>query len=50
MCALAFSNRLSTSPYKDLLSPDLWIELQNKFMRDFCNLLGMSSESPLYIR
>ncbi|CAB4395738.1 unnamed protein product [Rhizophagus irregularis] len=49
MCALAFSNRLSTSPYKDLLSPDLWIELQNKFMRDFCNLLGMSSESPLYI-
>ncbi|CAG8611970.1 13064_t:CDS:2 [Funneliformis caledonium] len=49
MCALAFKTRLSTSPYKDLLSPDLWIELQNKFMRDFCNLLGMSSESPLYI-
>ncbi|RIA82533.1 CTLH/CRA C-terminal to lish motif domain-containing protein [Glomus cerebriforme] len=49
MCALAFSTRLLTSPYKDLLSSDLWIELQNKFMRDFCNLLGMSSESPLYI-
>ncbi|CAH1760316.1 8425_t:CDS:2 [Entrophospora sp. SA101] len=49
MCALAYINRLQSSPYADLLSTDAWTNIEHIFTRDFCNLLGMSYESPLFI-
>ena len=36
------------SPYKDLLSENLWDEIRLKFTKDFCSLQGLSSESPLF--
>ncbi|CAJ0750375.1 21336_t:CDS:2, partial [Entrophospora sp. SA101] len=44
MCALAYINRLQSSPYADLLSTDAWTNIEHIFTRDFCNLLGMSYE------
>lgn len=38
------------SPYADLYSPSNWSEIKQEFQRDFCSLLKMSSESPLYTR
>ncbi|KAG9289045.1 hypothetical protein G9A89_015594 [Geosiphon pyriformis] len=49
MCSLAYINRLSSSPYADLLSAEGWTDIQNTFATDFCSLLGLSRESPLFI-
>ncbi|RHZ87800.1 hypothetical protein Glove_30g58 [Diversispora epigaea] len=49
MGALIYINRLSSSPYADFLSKDAWTDIQQTFTRDFCNLLGMACDSPLYI-
>ncbi|TPX69058.1 hypothetical protein SpCBS45565_g02660 [Spizellomyces sp. 'palustris'] len=49
MCSFLYSNRLSDSPYADLLDPHAWIDIQHRFTRDFCQLLGLSSDSPLYV-
>ncbi|KAK9688392.1 hypothetical protein K7432_014418 [Basidiobolus ranarum] len=49
MCAILFINRLENSPYADLLSNSHWFDIQHAFTRDFCSLLGMPCESPLYI-
>lgn len=49
MSALLWTNRLSASPYADLLSQTTWTDLSRQFSKDFCTLLGLSSESPLYI-
>ena len=48
MCSILFLNRLSTSPYADFLDKTLWVDIQYGFTRDFCQILGLSSESPLY--
>ncbi|KAI9104548.1 CTLH/CRA C-terminal to lish motif domain-containing protein [Phlyctochytrium arcticum] len=49
MCAFLYANRLAESPYADLLDPRAWSDIQHHFTRDFCQLLGLSSESPLYV-
>ncbi|CAG8579534.1 3907_t:CDS:2 [Acaulospora morrowiae] len=49
MGALVYIYKLSSSPYVDLLSEHVWTDIQLAFTRDFCNLLGMSCDSPLYI-
>eukprot|EP00842_Homolaphlyctis_polyrhiza_P006471 jgi/Hompol1/6825/HPOL_005095-RA len=49
MCAILFTNKLATSPYADFLNPHLWIDIQTTFSRNFCQLLGLSSDSPLFI-
>jgi hypothetical protein len=40
---------LKQSPYADLTSPDLWNDLVHCFMRDYCALLGLSTDPPLQV-
>lgn len=48
--ALAFCPNLQRSPYRRIfLNNDAWDNLANSFTREFCSLLGLSAESPLYI-
>ncbi|EGF79550.1 hypothetical protein BATDEDRAFT_89624 [Batrachochytrium dendrobatidis JAM81] len=49
MCSILFVNKLSLSPYASLLNPHLWTDIQTTFTRDFCMLIGLSSDSPLFI-
>ncbi|KAF9974123.1 hypothetical protein BGZ73_002593 [Actinomortierella ambigua] len=49
MCSVLFMNRLMTSPYADLLAPNAAADIQHMFTRDFCSLIGLSCESPLYV-
>ncbi|KAL2918412.1 hypothetical protein HK105_201812 [Polyrhizophydium stewartii] len=49
MCSILFASKLSVSPYANLLNPHLWTDIQTTFCRDFCMLLGLSSDSPLFI-
>ena len=48
--AMAFCPNLAQSPYRRIFhNEDAWEELANSFTREFCSLLGLSAESPLYI-
>jgi len=48
--AMAFSPNLSQSPYRRIFhDEDAWENLANSFTREFCSLLGLSADSPLYI-
>ena len=48
--ALAFSPNLLQSPYRQIFcSHGAWEDLATVFTREFCSLLGLSAESPLYI-
>ena len=48
--AMAFQPNLGTSPYRHVfLNVDTWDYLANAFVKEFCSLLGLSAESPLYI-
>lgn len=48
--AMAFSPNLRDSPYHNtFLDDDQWEHLATSFTREFCSLLGLSAESPLYI-
>jgi hypothetical protein len=48
--AMAFSPNLAQSPYRRIFhNEDAWENLANSFTREFCSLLGLSAESPLYI-
>lgn len=50
MGAMAFSPNLAQSPYRrTFLNNGQWEELANSFTREFCSLLGLSADSPLYI-
>ncbi|OBZ88222.1 LisH domain-containing protein C29A3.03c [Choanephora cucurbitarum] len=50
MTATLFSQNLSSSRYADLCSSDNWNNIKQEFQRDFCSLLKMSAQSPLYTR
>jgi hypothetical protein len=50
MTAPLYINELSKSRYADLCSPSNWIDIRREFQKDFCSLLKMSAESPLYTR
>lgn len=48
--AMAFCPNLTESPYRRIFhNDDAWEELANSFTREFCSLLGLSADSPLYI-
>lgn len=48
--AIAFSPNLQQSPYRRIFcNNDSWDTLAKSFTREFCSLLGLSAESPLYI-
>lgn len=47
--SLAFSPELSTSPYKPYFNnTSSFEEVSASFTREFCGMLGLSSQSPLY--
>lgn len=47
---MAFSSNLAQSPYRRIFhNDDAWENLANSFTREFCSLLGLSADSPLYI-
>ncbi|KAI0400170.1 CTLH/CRA C-terminal to lish motif domain-containing protein [Xylaria palmicola] len=49
-CALVFSPNLEESPYRGIFDTDLvFDEVASSFTREFCSLLGLSAESPLYV-
>lgn len=48
MCSVLFMKRPTKSPYKDFTSKSLWMEARSQFTQSFCQILGRSSESPLY--
>ncbi|KAL4928546.1 ubiquitin-protein ligase RMD5 [Aspergillus undulatus] len=50
MGAIAFSPNLPDSPYKNIFNnPSAWADVSHSFTREFCALLGLSPDSPLYI-
>lgn len=40
---------ISSSPYSQLLDPNLWAEIYDVFTHDACSLLGLSVDSPLSV-
>lgn len=48
--ALLFWQNIEESPYQRIFSNDsAWDEVAASFTREFCSLLGLSADSPLYI-
>ncbi|KAI1739246.1 CTLH/CRA C-terminal to lish motif domain-containing protein [Xylaria scruposa] len=48
--AMVFAPNLATSPYRTIFNTDLaFDEVASSFTREFCSLLGLSAESPLYV-
>ena len=48
--AMAFCPNLLRSPYKPIFYSDgAWEDLALSFTREFCSLLGLSADSPLYV-
>ncbi|KAH3974635.1 hypothetical protein HBH64_137680 [Parastagonospora nodorum] len=50
MGAMAFFPNLQDSPYRHIFYNDSsWEEVAHSFNREFCSLLGLSADSPLFI-
>jgi hypothetical protein len=50
MGAMAFSPNLEASPYRHLFNnQNSWSDVAQSFTKEFCSLLGLSADSPLYI-
>ncbi|QKX53409.1 uncharacterized protein TRUGW13939_00488 [Talaromyces rugulosus] len=50
MGAMAFTPNLEASPYRHLFnSRTSWSDVAQSFTKEFCSLLGLSADSPLYI-
>ena len=48
--AMAYRSNLESSPYRRIFHNDsAWEEVASSFTREFCSLLGLSADSPLYI-
>ncbi|KAH8813264.1 CTLH/CRA C-terminal to lish motif domain-containing protein [Xylogone sp. PMI_703] len=48
--ALAYASNLAESPYgRTFKTETAWDEVSSSFTREFCSLIGLSAESPLYI-
>ncbi|KAI9882343.1 MAG: ASTRA complex subunit [Watsoniomyces obsoletus] len=48
--AFAFETNLALSPYHHIFhDPSAWDEVARSFTREFCSVLGLSADSPLYI-
>ncbi|KAI1421874.1 CTLH/CRA C-terminal to lish motif domain-containing protein [Xylaria sp. FL1777] len=49
-CAMVYSPNLADSPYRTIFDISLaFEEVASSFTREFCSLLGLSAESPLYV-
>ncbi|ORY95779.1 CTLH/CRA C-terminal to lish motif domain-domain-containing protein [Syncephalastrum racemosum] len=48
MTSMIYYRDIAESPYADMYSPTLWADIRIEFQRDFCALLNMSADSPLY--
>ncbi|KAI1068361.1 uncharacterized protein FIESC28_03672 [Fusarium coffeatum] len=49
-CAMVYASNLAGSPYKHIFETDSAFEdVAMSFTREFCSLLGLSAESPLYV-
>ncbi|KAI1267695.1 CTLH/CRA C-terminal to lish motif domain-containing protein [Xylariaceae sp. FL1019] len=49
-CAMVYSSNLAESPYRTIFDITLaFDEVSSSFTREFCSLLGLSAESPLYV-
>ncbi|KAM0329197.1 hypothetical protein ACHAQA_004496 [Verticillium albo-atrum] len=50
-CALLYAPNLASSPYASLFAPSntIFDDVATSFTREFCSLLGLSAESPLYL-
>lgn len=50
MGAMAFCPNLRDSPYNHIFNnPSAWSDVAHSFTREFCSLLGLSADSPLYV-
>ncbi|KAH8422587.1 ubiquitin-protein ligase RMD5 [Aspergillus melleus] len=50
MGAMAFCPNLENSPYRGIFTnPSAWNDVAQAFTREFCSLLGLSADSPLYV-
>jgi hypothetical protein len=50
MGAMAFCPNLQNSPYRAIFNnPSAWEDVAHSFTREFCSLLGLSADSPLYV-
>ncbi|KAF9889936.1 hypothetical protein FE257_006810 [Aspergillus nanangensis] len=50
MGAMAFCPNLQDSPYRTIFNnPSAWEDVAHSFTREFCSLLGLSADSPLYV-
>lgn len=50
MGAMAFCPNMQNSPYRTIFNnPSAWNDVSLSFTREFCSLLGLSADSPLYI-
>jgi hypothetical protein len=48
--AMAFSLNIAESPYAHIfLNTSAWDDVANSFNKEFCSLLGLSADSPLYV-
>jgi hypothetical protein len=48
--AMVFAPNLETSPYRTIFATDsAFTDVAGSFTREFCSLLGLSAESPLYV-
>ncbi|CEJ89156.1 Putative Ran binding protein-like, CRA domain protein [[Torrubiella] hemipterigena] len=49
-CAMVYASNLQSSPYRQIFEIESAFEdVAASFTREFCSLLGLSAESPLYI-
>lgn len=48
--AMAFCPNLEESPYRHIFNnPSAWDDVAGSFTREFCFLLGLAADSPLYV-
>eukprot|EP00048_Salpingoeca_helianthica_P017817 m.239143 g.239143 ORF g.239143 m.239143 type:complete len:400 (-) comp22329_c0_seq1:109-1308(-) len=47
MGAVLYANRLSSSSYRDILSPTLWTDLHEQLVSAYCTIGSLPRESPL---
>ncbi|KAJ3129784.1 hypothetical protein HK098_000154 [Nowakowskiella sp. JEL0407] len=47
--SVIYAHRISTSPYADLVNPHEFTNVQQLFTREFCSMLGLSTEPPLQL-
>jgi E3 ubiquitin-protein transferase RMND5 len=49
-CAMVYASNLPASPYRSIFDINTaFDEVSQSFTREFCSLLGLSAESPLYV-